>query len=112
MSALDSACNNGTPENYERPMTVTPHRRVRTPPGKRWLDLVVAILALMAVAPIILAAAALIWLTNPGPAFYRQTRIGLHEKPFTMFKLRTMRIDGNDRAQHLAWASYETGLQA
>jgi lipopolysaccharide/colanic/teichoic acid biosynthesis glycosyltransferase len=59
------------------------------------LDLVIAVCALLVAAPIILAAAAVVRLTSPGPALYRQTRIGQGEQPFTMFKLRTMRIDGD-----------------
>jgi lipopolysaccharide/colanic/teichoic acid biosynthesis glycosyltransferase len=45
-----------------------------------------------------LMAVILIRLTSRGPALYRQTRIGLGERPFTMLKLRTMRIDGDDAA--------------
>ncbi|HET6220563.1 MAG TPA: sugar transferase, partial [Dongiaceae bacterium] len=68
-------------------------------PGKRVLDLVLAVLALLVAAPVMLVAAILIRLTSRGPALYRQTRIGRGEQPFTMLKLRTMRIDGDDAAQ-------------
>ena len=58
---------------------------------KRAFDLFVAIpLALLAL-PIVMAAAAWVKLTSPGPAFFIQQRIGRHEKPFDCLKLRTMR---------------------
>ncbi len=41
--------------------------------------------------------AAAVRLTSPGPAFYRQVRIGRAGEPFTIFKLRSMRA-GADRA--------------
>lgn len=41
-------------------------------------------------APFLLAIAALIKCTSRGPVFYRGVRIGLHGKPFRMFKFRTM----------------------
>ena len=60
------------------------------------LDLVIAVCALLVAAPVMLAAAAVVRLTSPGPALYRQTRIGQGEQPFTILKLRTMRIDSDD----------------
>jgi lipopolysaccharide/colanic/teichoic acid biosynthesis glycosyltransferase len=57
---------------------------------KRVFDLVLATLLLVIGAPLMLTAAALIRLTSKGPAFFCQTRIGRDERPFTMFKFRTM----------------------
>jgi len=45
-----------------------------------------------------LAAMAVIRLTDPGPALLRQVRIGQGGRPFTMLKLRTMYVDNDDRA--------------
>src|SRR5262245_14693944 len=63
--------------------------------GKRLLDLAIAIPALIVSAPILLLAMLLMQLADPGSVFFRQTRIGRGERPFTMLKLRTMR-EGND----------------
>ena len=59
---------------------------------KRVLDLTLATLALVATLPILAAAALAIRLTSPGPVFYRATRVGRGNRPFTMFKLRTMHV--------------------
>lgn len=79
-----------------KPARFRPARAV--PRGKRLLDLAIAFTALVIAAPIMLVAAVLVRLSSPGPALFRQTRIGLGETPFTMFKLRTMRADADDHA--------------
>lgn len=66
--------------------------------GKRGLDLALGVPAVIVLAPILIVAAALVRLTSPGPALFRQTRIGRDERPFTMLKLRTMHADCDDRA--------------
>jgi exopolysaccharide biosynthesis polyprenyl glycosylphosphotransferase len=53
--------------------------------------------------PLMLLAAALIWLTDRGPVLYGQTRTGLYGRPFKIWKLRTMRIDAE--AEGARWAS-------
>ncbi len=53
-------------------------------------DIVFAGLALILVSPILAISAVAIKLTSPGPVFFTQTRVGLGEKPFRIYKLRTM----------------------
>lgn len=60
---------------------------------KRVLDLALASVALVLSVPIVAACAIRIRLDSPGPAIFTQTRIGKGGKPFTMYKLRTMRQD-------------------
>ena len=60
-------------------------------PVKRCFDFVAALVLLVVAAPILLAGALLVKLTSRGPAFYRQVRVGLDGRPFTLLKLRTMR---------------------
>jgi exopolysaccharide biosynthesis polyprenyl glycosylphosphotransferase len=62
---------------------------------KRGLDVAGAVVGLVLLAPLMALLAVLIRLDSPGPAIYRQTRIGRGGRPFTMFKLRTM-VDGAD----------------
>jgi lipopolysaccharide/colanic/teichoic acid biosynthesis glycosyltransferase len=59
---------------------------------KRMVDLAVGVPLLLAAAPIIAAASVAIWLTSRGPAIFKQVRIGHRDKPFTIYKLRTMRL--------------------
>lgn len=57
---------------------------------KRWLDFCFAIIFLIVLSPLYLILSILIFLDNPGTIFYRQLRIGLHGKPFQVWKFRTM----------------------
>jgi O-antigen biosynthesis protein WbqP len=72
---------------------------------KRAFDIVLAAIGLMVAAPLILAAVVLIRLTSPGPAIFRQIRVGLDEKPFTCLKLRTMYCATGDVPTHEVGAS-------
>lgn len=58
---------------------------------QRFLDVVAATALLALSSPLLLAAAAAILLTDGSPILYRQTRLGRFGRPFTLFKLRTMR---------------------
>ena len=53
----------------------------------------VAVVALLVLSPLLLLLALAIRLDSPGPAFFRQTRVGRDDAPFTMWKLRTMTCD-------------------
>jgi lipopolysaccharide/colanic/teichoic acid biosynthesis glycosyltransferase len=58
--------------------------------AKRLLDLAVALPCLLVVAPLLLTVAVAIRLTSPGPALFRQARLGRDRRPFTLCKFRTM----------------------
>jgi undecaprenyl phosphate N,N'-diacetylbacillosamine 1-phosphate transferase len=60
---------------------------------KRFLDVAVAVAALLVVGPVIMIAAAMIRLTSPGPAFFLQKRVGWCGRLFTIYKLRTMHVN-------------------
>ena len=59
-------------------------------------DYAVAAVGLVLVAPILTVAALAIKLETPGPALFRQPRLGLNNKPFMIYKLRTMTVDPSD----------------
>jgi Undecaprenyl-phosphate galactose phosphotransferase WbaP len=70
---------------------------------KRALDLLVGSLVLVAAAPVILAAAALVRLLDGGPAFFVQDRGGLDGRRIAVPKIRTMRRDAERQLEaHLA----------
>ena len=65
---------------------------------KRPFDLVIALPALVLLAPVIVVLAVLVRVKLGTPIFFRQLRPGLNGKPFTMVKFRTM----TDAATHPA----------
>lgn len=77
-----------------------PDRRRRAPWGytRRTIDIAGAALLLVLTAPLLLVVAAAIRWDSPGPALFRQTRVGLDRRPFVFLKFRTMRAGGDDRA--------------
>ncbi|CAN5344407.1 hypothetical protein BH09ACT12_BH09ACT12_27860 [soil metagenome] len=68
---------------------------------KAVVDRLVAGFLVLCSLPIIGVLAALVCLDSRGPAFFRQTRIGIDGAPFTLFKLRTMTTDAEDVKQTL-----------
>jgi lipopolysaccharide/colanic/teichoic acid biosynthesis glycosyltransferase len=69
------------------------------PIARRAVDLAVVVVALLVLMIPMLCIAIAVRCSSPGPAFYRQQRIGRGGRPFTMYKFRTMRVGGSD-AQH------------
>lgn len=59
---------------------------------KRVIDLVGGGLLCVVTSPVLAAAAIAICLDSPGPVLFRQERVGLGGRPFTVYKLRTMRV--------------------
>jgi exopolysaccharide biosynthesis polyprenyl glycosylphosphotransferase len=59
---------------------------------KHALDRVLALLALIALAPLMLCAALAVRVSSPGPVFFRQRRVGRDGKLFDLYKLRSMRV--------------------
>jgi lipopolysaccharide/colanic/teichoic acid biosynthesis glycosyltransferase len=80
--------------------------------GKRALDVLGALVALLLLSPLMLIVALLIKITSPGPVIFRQTRVGQSGMPFVMFKFRSMRTDMDDRAHREFVASLIDGKPA
>lgn len=65
--------------------------------AKRALDVAVAGVGIVVLAPVMLLLALLVRTTLGGPVLFRQRRPGLHGRPFTIYKFRTMRdVQGPD----------------
>ena len=58
----------------------------------RIYNVIIAALGLLLLSPLLLALAVLIKLTSPGPVLYRGERVGLGERIYTIYKLRTMNV--------------------
>lgn len=69
---------------------------------KRLCDVVFGTLGLVISAPIILALGLAIRRDSPGPAIFSQERIGKNKKPFTIYKLRSMRADAEINGPELS----------
>jgi exopolysaccharide biosynthesis polyprenyl glycosylphosphotransferase len=70
--------------------------------SKRALDLVLSLVALVVLAPVLLAISILIKLDSRGPAMFTQLRMGFGERPFRMHKFRTMQTDADERKGEVA----------
>jgi len=68
---------------------------------KRAFDVAVSAAALVVLSPLFLLVAAAIKLESRGPVFFRQTRVGLNGRPFSMVKFRSMYRDAEARLQAL-----------
>lgn len=117
-----------------RPVAALPDRRLDSTYqvlGKRFLDVILSVAALVLFSPLMLVVAVLIKATSPGPVLFKQERVGINRrlgdrrrknlpvaqdrrrkdrrvlvnfgKPFTIYKFRTMRADA-EREKPL-WAS-------
>jgi len=72
--------------------------------SKRLFDIAVSVILLIFTAPILLASAIAIKLDSPGPVFYRQDRVGLYGRSFTILKFRSMTVKA-ERESSPQWAS-------
>ncbi|MBD0835509.1 sugar transferase [Aestuariibaculum suncheonense] len=64
---------------------------------KRAFDITFSSLALVLLAPLLLFTAFLIKLDSKGPVLFKQSRVGVNNEDFTIFKFRTMRIDTENK---------------
>ncbi|MCX5417264.1 sugar transferase [Streptomyces sp. NBC_00059] len=76
---------------------------------KTVVDRAGAALGLLALAPVFCAVAVAVRLSSPGPVFHRQTRQGRNNRPFTMWKFRTMVADAESRREHLSAVNESEG---
>lgn len=69
---------------------------------KEYLDIYLSLMALFFLAPVFLTLVIAIKLDSPGPVFFKQKRVGIHQKYFKILKFRTMRTDTpKDMPTHL-----------
>lgn len=68
---------------------------------KRVIDVIVSTFALILLSPVYAAVAIAVKADSPGPVFYRQQRIGMHQQPFQIIKFRSMRTDAESNGPAL-----------
>ena len=92
------------PRLHIRPFEGLPLLSVEQPRFEGWrrmvkgaVDRCAAALALLVLSPVLVGIALVVRLTSAGPAFYRQERIGINGRSFTMLKFRSMVVDADAR---------------
>ena len=97
----------GRRDRVSRIVSVSPDRDVWGRAAKRLTDVFGAACALTIMAPVIAVAAVAIKLSDPrAPVIFRQTRLGLHGRPFACYKLRTM-VPSAEALQAQLWQENE-----
>ena len=69
---------------------------------KRLMDIAGSLVCIVLFSPVMLVSAIVIKLTSPGPLIFRQERVGLHNRPFQMYKFRSMVVQ-SEQAEKKAW---------
>jgi exopolysaccharide biosynthesis polyprenyl glycosylphosphotransferase len=105
------------PRLHIRPFEGLPLLSVEQPRFEGWrrmikggVDRCLAGVALLVLAPAILAIALAVRLTSDGPAFYRQERVGINGRSFTMLKFRSMVVDADRRLDEIRADNISDGL--
>lgn len=72
--------------------------------AKRIMDIIGASVAILVFSPLMALTALLIKVTSPGPVIYSQERVGLHNRPFKMYKFRSMAVQ-KPSAEKTKWTT-------
>ncbi|RFU23041.1 sugar transferase [Geodermatophilus marinus] len=105
------------PRLHIRPFEGLPLLSVEQPRFEGWqrvvkggIDRAAAAVALLLLAPVLLAIAVAVRADSPGPVLYRQERIGVNGRPFTILKFRSMVVDADRQVAALAGQNISDGL--
>jgi lipopolysaccharide/colanic/teichoic acid biosynthesis glycosyltransferase len=79
------------------------------PIAKRLMDVTLAAVALIVLSPLMALIALAVKLDSPGPAIFRQTRVGRWGRDFVMFKFRSMRVDADENLHREFATNYING---
>ncbi len=79
--------------------------------AKRVVDIVGSAVLLIVFSPIMLISAIVIKFSSPGPIIFKQERVGLHNRPFQMYKFRTMEVQEPEDEERSGRSREIPGLQ-
>jgi len=71
---------------------------------KRNFDIVISLMGLVLLSPIILFFSVLVYIESPGKVIFKQKRIGKNGSVFTLYKIRSMRLDAERNGEQ--WTMY------
>lgn len=77
--------------------------------AKRMLDVVLAAIGLVALSPLLVGVAVAVAIADGRPIMFRQVRVGRHGRPFTIYKLRTMTRDAEQRLDEVLHLNQRDG---
>jgi exopolysaccharide biosynthesis polyprenyl glycosylphosphotransferase len=98
------------PVNHEALLHVSPEDRPAFESMlKRSIDLLASIITIALALPLLIVLALAVKFSSPGPVLYRQVRVGLDGRLFTMFKFRTMSADADSRLDDLQEKNQRSG---
>jgi exopolysaccharide biosynthesis polyprenyl glycosylphosphotransferase len=105
------------PRLHIRPLEGLPLLSIEQPRFEGWqlvikggLDRMTAALGLLLLAPVLGAIAVAIKVTSPGPVLFRQERVGVNGRPFTMLKFRSMVVDADSQLHALQAQNISDGV--
>mgnify|MGYP002674769184 FL=1 len=70
--------------------------------GKRVIDTILSLIVVIVLSPLLLIISLIIKISSPGPILFKQQRLGLHGKEFTIYKFRSMTVG----AEHIGSGVY------
>ena len=76
---------------------------------KRCIDILLSAAALILLAPVFLITAIVVFISSPGPIFFKQQRAGKLGKAFTMYKFRTMHVNAQAARDEIEDLNCQTG---
>lgn len=104
------------PRLHTRPVAGLPLIHVETPKFtggqrfiKRSVDLAASVLGVIVISPLLIALAITVRLTSDGPVFFRQTRVGLKGREFSMIKFRSMVVNAEELLANLEREQRDAG---
>jgi exopolysaccharide biosynthesis polyprenyl glycosylphosphotransferase len=105
------------PRLHIRPFEGLPLLSVEQPQFEGWrrvvksgMDRLVAACALIVLLPVLLVMALAVGCTSPGPVLYRQERVGINGRSFTMLKFRSMVVDADQHLDDIRDGNISNGL--
>ncbi|TYP86223.1 sugar transferase [Blastococcus xanthinilyticus] len=105
------------PRLHIRPFEGLPLLAVEQPRFEGWqrmvkgaFDRTTAALAIVVLSPLLVGIALAVRLSSPGPVLFRQERIGINGRSFTMLKFRSMVVDADNRVDELSESNISDGL--
>ena len=72
--------------------------------AKRIIDIIGALVGIVLFSPVMLIVSIIIKLTSPGPIIFKQERVGLHNRPFMMYKFRSM-VEQKPEDEQKGWTT-------